>query len=92
VANPAVSVKDAAFTQHQNPFYGPPTNWEAWGYSVRTAAWRYTEWRSIDGGQVIARELYDHVDDPGESRNVVATHPEVGDAHAARLAEQFNLP
>jgi len=92
VENPAASVKDAAFTQHQHPFYGPPSNWKAWGYSVRTADWRYTEWRAIDGGDVIARELYDHVQDPGESRNVVPQHAAVVGTNAARLARHFQLP
>ncbi len=91
VADPATSVKEAAFTQHQHPFYGAPTNWKAWGYSIRTANWRYTQWRSIDGGELIAQELYDHVLDPGESRNVAAEHPKVVESHATRLAEQFTF-
>ena len=89
VSDPALSVKDAAFTQHQHPFYGPPSNWKAWGYSVRTANWRYTEWRAIDGGEVMARELYDHVNDPNETRNVAGEHPEVIETHAAHIAKQF---
>ena len=35
VADPTTSVQDAAFTQHQQPFYGPPSNWKAWGRSIR---------------------------------------------------------
>jgi iduronate 2-sulfatase len=38
------------------------------GYSVRTEKWRYTEW---DHGKEGA-ELYDHDNDPGELRNLVA--------------------
>lgn len=87
VDDPRETVKDAAFTQHQRPFYGPRSGWKAWGYSIRTADWRYTEWRAIDGGEVLARELYDHAQDPGESRNVASQHPDVVDSHAARLAE-----
>ena len=68
--DPSASVKDAAFTQHQQPFYGPRSNWQAWGHSMRTDRWRYTEWRSITRGNVIARELYDHQDDPTETRNL----------------------
>ncbi|TWU30873.1 sulfatase [Novipirellula artificiosorum] len=89
IFDPAVCVKDAAFTQHQHPFYGPAANWKAWGYSIRTAEWRYTEWRDMEGGEVIARELYDHVHDPGESRNVATEYSEVVKFHAARLAKQF---
>jgi iduronate 2-sulfatase len=36
------------------------------GRSVRTERWRYTEW---EGGKA-GRELYDHVRDPGEHRNL----------------------
>ncbi|TWT67388.1 sulfatase [Allorhodopirellula solitaria] len=91
IDDPARSVKDAAFTQHQQPFYGAPKNWEAWGYSVRTAQWRYTQWHAIDGGEIIARELYDHANDPRESRNVVEAHPTVVETHAKLLTAQFQL-
>ncbi len=91
VADPTVSVKDAAFTQHQHPFYGSPKNWVAWGYSIRTDDWRYTQWRAIDGGEVIAQELYDHAGDPLETKNVAAEHSEVAKSHALRLARQFGL-
>ena len=43
------------------------------GYAVRTDRYRYTEWRK--GNEVIARELYDHAQDPGENTNV-AHRPE----------------
>lgn len=67
------SVKPAAFTQHPRPAY-PPTGTDprAMGYSMRTDRWRYTEWRTYDTGQVLARELYDHEQDSGERRNVVS--------------------
>ena len=38
------------------------------GYSVRTERWRYTEWDERKRGI----ELYDEVDDPGETRNLAA--------------------
>ena len=91
VVNPAVSVKDSAFTQHQHPFYAPRSEWKAWGYSVRTADWRYTEWRSVKNGELMARELYDHVDDPHESRNVAAIRAEIVNSHASRLEQQFEF-
>lgn len=71
VNDPSASVKQAAFTQHQQPFYGNRSNWKAWGYSMRTDRWRYTQWRGIDGGKVIARELYDYKNDPAETHNVI---------------------
>lgn len=48
------------------------------GYTLRTARWRYTEWDEGKRG----RELYDHDTDPGELTNL-AEKP----AHAATVAE-----
>ena len=91
VEDPTVEVKDAAFTQHQQPFYGSRKDWQAWGYSVRTDAWRYTEWRAIEGDEVMARELYDHRNDPLETGNVAAeaAHADTLKKLEARLASQF---
>jgi len=68
--DPSLSVKDFALTQHQQPFYGSAKNWQAMGYSLRTDRWRYTEWRSLKDQSVMARELYDHDNDPQETRNL----------------------
>lgn len=89
--NPSTKVKDAAFTQHQQPFYGSRSNWQAWGYSLRTERWRYTEWRAIDGGKVIARELYDHDSDSMEMNNVAEdeANSAVLKKLSQRLAKQF---
>ncbi len=46
------------------------------GYTLRTARWRYTEW---DGG-ARGRELYDHDQDPGELANLAQSS-----AHAAEV-------
>lgn len=40
---------------------------KAWGYSIRTESWRYTEWLEGRAG----RELYDHNSDPEEVHNLV---------------------
>ena len=40
------------------------------GYSMRTARYRFTEWIERDSGNVMARELYDHANDPHETRNL----------------------
>jgi len=41
-------------------------NPSAWGYSLRTERWRYTEWMRGTAG----RELYDHSKDPDEVNNL----------------------
>ncbi len=64
------------------------------GLSVRTGRFRYTEWRDVETGEVDARELYDHDEDPGENQNRagdVEYVPEVR-ALAARLEEVWPRP
>lgn len=64
--DPQATVKPYAFTQTED------------GYCVRSARWRYVEWKAGEAG----RQLYDMERDPGETRNLV------GDpAHAATVAE-----
>ena len=64
LADPAASIKDAAFTLVMR---GPKQR----GQSVRTARWRFTLW--TDGQS----ELYDHDSDPEETRNVADQHSQV---------------
>jgi iduronate 2-sulfatase len=67
----SVAVKPAAFTQHPRPAYPPGRdNPDVMGYSMRTDRFRYTEWRKYQGGQIVARELYDHRKDPQEDDNL----------------------
>lgn len=83
--DPTSRADAAAFTQHQHPFYGSSKNWKAWGYSIRTERWRYTEWRAIEDGEVMAKELYDHDRDPDETSNIASQHPEVVTMLSKRL-------
>jgi len=53
-------------------------NRKAWGYSIRTDRYRYTEWLEGKAG----RELYDHSTDSGEVTNL-ANDPR----HAKTVAE-----
>ncbi len=63
--------KTAAFSQYPRG--------KAMGYSIRTDRYRYTEWQPRDGGEPVARELYDHQEDPQENVNLAgrAEHKEL---------------
>ena len=93
VRNPTITTKDIAFTQHQQPFYGSRKNWKAWGYSARIERWRYTIWRDIQSKAIIARELYDHEQDPLESKNVAANdqYADIASRLEDRIIRMFDL-
>ncbi len=78
--DPNASVKAAAYTQHPRPAYFQDAP-EVMGRSVRTARYRYTEWRDFETGELVAAELYDHETDPLETVNVAAV-PASADAIA----------
>jgi len=67
---PGGSVKAVALTQIPRPAYPRGKPPETMGYSIRSARYRYTEWRDFKTGVVTARELYDHDQDPLETANV----------------------
>ena len=60
LAEPARTVKDAAFTQVRRG--------ELNGYSVRTERWRFTAWDEGRQGE----QLYDMPSDPGETTNLAS--------------------
>lgn len=41
------------------------------GRAIRTDRWRYVEWTAMATGEVVHRELYDHMNDPEETVNRV---------------------
>lgn len=96
LCDPAVTVRQGAFTQHPRPAYfdrEPGGQPKAMGCSVRTARVRYTEWRDWKTGETVARELYDALNDRAELRNAV-DDPALADARreaAALLKTQFPL-
>jgi arylsulfatase A-like enzyme/lysophospholipase L1-like esterase len=55
----------------------------AFGYAYRTDRYRYTEW--IQGGAVVARELYDYEQDPMETVNLA------GEAGFGALMAQYSV-
>lgn len=72
LAQPAASVKEAAFTLVTRGS-------KVYGQSVRTTRWRFTRWSD---GQT---ELYDHDVDPEENHNVAHANPAVVAQLEARL-------
>lgn len=64
-------------------------NPKAWGYSLRTERWRYTEWLEGKAG----RELYDHDADPEEITNLAddPKHADVVATLSTQLKPYVNL-
>jgi len=64
-------------------------NRRAWGYSIRTARYRYTEWLEGKAG----RELYDHSRDAGEVENLaeLPDHQETVRQLSAKLRPYVQL-
>ena len=86
--DPSATVKRAAITQHTRPAYpSAKTPLKAMGTSMRTDRWRYTEWRDVKSGKVLARELYDHNADPRETANLAGLTEH--EAAVKRLAKQM---
>lgn len=67
LAEPARSWKTAAFSQ----FLRAENKEKIMGYSIRTQDFRYTEWWDVSSGKVEAAELYDRLNDPEESTNLI---------------------
>lgn len=87
--DPHQTVKQVALTQVPRPPYPRGKDPEAMGYSIRAPRYRYAEWRDFKTGEIKARELYDHDNDPGETANVIddAKHAEAVRRLAAQLRE-----
>ena len=93
--DPARSVQSVAFTQHPRPAYFDRTKIavpEAMGYSVRTPAGRYTEWREWNSGKLIGAEYYDHAHDPFELTNLVDSAKDSDAVKTARKALRTQFP
>lgn len=70
---PNTLIKNFAITQHPRPAYydrEPDNKPKVMGYSLRSADFRYTEWRNWENGNIIATELYDHRTDSKETKNL----------------------
>lgn len=82
--SPGEKQQSAAYSQYYRRFEGQ----EYMGYAMRTDAYRLVEWRDFATGEVTARELYDHRDDPGETINLAGSAAaELIDQLTAQLLE-----
>ena len=83
--SPTTSWKRAVFSQYPRS----AVNKHLEGYAVRTERYRYIEWKNNETGVVVDRELYDHQNDPYETKNIVAqtNMVEVAKTHANILSE-----
>jgi len=76
LTDPDAPARRAAFSEY--------TRRGARGLSLRGPRYRYTEWRDRRSGEVVARELYDHREDPLETRNLAGDESLAGER--SRLA------
>ncbi|MDA3799581.1 MAG: sulfatase [Kiritimatiellae bacterium] len=77
--DPHKVIKEYAFSQY-------PRN-QIMGYAMRTDRYRYIEWKKVDSGEVLARELYDHSNDSQENKNLVDS---ADSALLDQLSKQLN--
>jgi len=82
--NPSLPGKTAAISQYPRG--------DVMGYSMRTDRYRYIEWRIKNSNLILERELYDHLNDPGEDTNVVncAGYKSTVSNLAVRLQSRLN--
>jgi len=84
MADPNRPWKPAVFSQFlREGIWIAPDGIEYMGYAVRTERYRFVRWVNWETGEVVAHELNDHREDPGEDTNV-AEQPEYA-AQASRL-------
>jgi len=69
--NPNQKWKKAAFSIWVEKKYRYDFDAQVIGYTMKTDRYRYTEWKHTKSGEVKARELYDHQNDPQENVNVI---------------------
>jgi iduronate 2-sulfatase len=67
--DPNLPWKKAAFSQFPRPWFYKKQP-AVMGYTMRTRQHRYTEWLDFKTRKVLARELYEHPNDSGETVNL----------------------
>ncbi len=89
LADPSGSVKPVAISQYPRG-RGAGAEVPLMGYSLRDDRWRLTVWREDGTPRVVARELYDELNDPDETINL-ASDPGLAPV-IARLSEHLPPP
>jgi iduronate 2-sulfatase len=74
--DPGATVRRVALSQYPRGG-GKAGHGPLMGYSLRDERWRLTVWRDRRDGEIVVTELYDEREDPAETRNLAAVHPEV---------------
>ncbi len=84
---PETELKEGAASQ----FFRRDGSRDLMGYAWRTDRWRYVEWIDWKDGKVVARELYDHAADPGETRSLAGMkeHEPLMDRLSRQMREQL---
>lgn len=82
-------LNDASATVHQgavNQYHRRTEDGGVMGYALRTDDYRFIEWRSMESGEVTARELYDHRTEHSETHNLIdEAAPELVEELTAQL-------
>ncbi len=79
-SNPGMSWKKAAFSQYPRK--------DMMGYAMRTDRFRFVVWEDKQQNKIVATELYDHQNDPHETKNV-AGQPQYAKV-VRELSQQIN--
>ncbi|MDB4385103.1 sulfatase [Opitutaceae bacterium] len=81
---------EAAFGYQRSwPYKANPKRYGPWAKTIRTDRYRFVRWTTeIEGGEVVDLELYDHHNDPQESRNIADQRPDLVRIMLSRLAEE----
>ena len=72
--SPAQVWKKAVFSRWVTRKYRYDKSIQIIGHAMGTDRYRYIEWKRTKTGEVLAKELYDHLNDPEENENV-ASYP-----------------
>jgi choline-sulfatase len=87
--------KTAVFSQFlRDGIWIAPDGVAYMGRCIRTHHHRYVEWKTKDGNEIVARELYELDSDPQENKNIAenAKHSELIQSLAKQLKAGWNSP